>query len=67
LTDLIYYFHKIHTICDEMFLGGEVQETSKSRILARLAYLERLDKDEKNGVAEMHQRSYEGKKASPSR
>jgi hypothetical protein len=30
-------------VCDEMFLGGEIQETSKAVILDRLAMLEKLD------------------------
>lgn len=41
--DLVYSFYKVYAILDEMILAGEVQETSKERVLARLEYLEKLD------------------------
>lgn len=34
---------KVYAILDEMFLGGELQEMSREKILARLEYLEKLD------------------------
>jgi AP-2 complex subunit sigma-1 len=34
---------KVYAILDEIFLAGEIQETAKSVILDRLAYLEKLD------------------------
>jgi AP-2 complex subunit sigma-1 len=41
--DLVFNFHKVFMIFDEMFLGGEVQETSKPLILNRLQLLEKLE------------------------
>eukprot|EP01027_Heterolobosea_sp_BB2_P026385 GEZU01040631.1.p1 GENE.GEZU01040631.1~~GEZU01040631.1.p1 ORF type:complete len:143 (-),score=37.99 GEZU01040631.1:172-600(-) len=40
--DLVFNFHKVYMILDEMFLAGEVQETSKPVILQRLQTLENL-------------------------
>jgi AP-2 complex subunit sigma-1 len=34
--DLVYNFHKVYAILDEFFMAGEVQETSKAEIMARL-------------------------------
>ena len=34
--DLVYNFHKVYMILDEFFLSGEIQETSKARIMDRL-------------------------------
>ena len=42
--DLVYNFHKVYTILDEFFLAGEVQETSKAVIGARLKAMDELDK-----------------------
>ena len=36
-------FSKVYPILDEMFLAGEIQETSKTAILARLDYLDHLE------------------------
>lgn len=41
--DLVFNFYKVYAILDEVFLAGEVEETSKSVILDRLEYLEKLD------------------------
>jgi AP-2 complex subunit sigma-1 len=41
--DLVFGFHKAYCILDEFIIGGEVQETSKKVILARLQELDRLD------------------------
>mmetsp|Transcript_3238 Transcript_3238/g.3620 ORF Transcript_3238/g.3620 Transcript_3238/m.3620 type:complete len:146 (+) Transcript_3238:139-576(+) len=41
--DLIFNFYKLYSILDEIFLGGEFQETLKDKILERLAYLDKLD------------------------
>jgi hypothetical protein len=41
--DLVYNFHKIYNIIDEIYLGGEVQETCKRVILERLMELEQLE------------------------
>ena len=34
--DLVFHFYKVYAILDEIFLAGEIEETSKSDILARL-------------------------------
>jgi len=41
--DLVYNFHKIYAILDEIYLGGEIQETSKRTVLERIDRLEKLD------------------------
>ncbi|GAA5912309.1 Aps2p [Sporobolomyces salmoneus] len=41
--DLVFNFYKVYAILDEVFLAGEIEETSKQVILERLEYLERLD------------------------
>ncbi len=40
--DLVFNFYKVYAILDEVFLAGEIEETSKKVILARLEALERL-------------------------
>uniref|UniRef100_A0A0A9YKA6 AP complex subunit sigma n=2 Tax=Lygus hesperus TaxID=30085 RepID=A0A0A9YKA6_LYGHE len=40
--DLVFNFHKIFIIIDEMFLAGEIQETSKRTIISRLEEMERV-------------------------
>lgn len=34
--DLVFHFYKVYAILDEIFLAGEIEETSKSDVLARL-------------------------------
>ncbi|KAL7666875.1 AP complex subunit sigma [[Candida] zeylanoides] len=41
--DLVFNFYKLYAILDEIYLGGETQELSKSKILARLHDLDKLD------------------------
>ncbi|GAA97795.1 uncharacterized protein L969DRAFT_99787 [Mixia osmundae IAM 14324] len=41
--DLVFNFYKVYAILDEVFLAGEIEETSKTVILRRLDYLEKLD------------------------
>jgi len=41
--DLVFNFHKIYTILDEIYLAGEVQETSKRVILERLVEIGKLE------------------------
>lgn len=41
--DLVFQFHRVYAILDEVFLAGEIEETSKSVILERLDLLEKLD------------------------
>lgn len=41
--DLVFNFYKIYSVLDEMFLAGEIQETSKTVILSRLEYVDALE------------------------
>lgn len=41
--DLVYNFYKVYMILDELFLAGEVQETSKRVILERVRKLDLLE------------------------
>ncbi|KAF8340069.1 hypothetical protein F5887DRAFT_919598 [Amanita rubescens] len=41
--DLVFNFYKVYAILDEIFLAGEVEETSKDVVLARLEELEKLE------------------------
>lgn len=41
--DLVFNFHKLYLILDEIYLGGEIHETLKSRVLTRLTYLDRAE------------------------
>lgn len=40
--DLVFNFHKMYSIVDEVFLAGEIQETSKEAVLERLRQAEKL-------------------------
>ncbi|KAK6984933.1 clathrin adaptor complex small chain-domain-containing protein [Favolaschia claudopus] len=41
--DLVFNFYKVYAILDEIFLAGEIQETSKDVVLLRLEELEKLE------------------------
>lgn len=41
--DLVFSFYKVYAILDEVFLAGEIEETSKQVVLDRLDYLEKLE------------------------
>ncbi|KAG8755423.1 AP-2 complex subunit sigma [Serendipita sp. 396] len=41
--DLVFNFYKVYAILDEVFLAGEIEETSKEVVLARLEELEKLE------------------------
>ncbi|ODQ82730.1 hypothetical protein BABINDRAFT_30589 [Babjeviella inositovora NRRL Y-12698] len=41
--DLVFNFYKVYAILDELYLAGEIQETSRDKVLQRLAYLDKLD------------------------
>eukprot|EP00128_Syssomonas_multiformis_P017929 Colp12_sorted_trinity150504_noHs@3996 len=41
--DLVFNFYKVYSIVDELFLAGEIMETSQSRVLNRLDYLDKLE------------------------
>jgi len=40
--DLVFNFYKVYTILDEVFLAGEVMETSKPVILGRMEQMDLL-------------------------
>ncbi|KAJ7646633.1 clathrin coat assembly protein ap17, partial [Roridomyces roridus] len=40
--DLVFNFYNVHAILDEIFLAGEIEETSKDMVPARLEELEKL-------------------------
>ena len=42
-VDLVFNFYKLYYILDEIYLGGEIQELLKKKILNRLSYLDGLD------------------------
>eukprot|EP00033_Pygsuia_biforma_P000856 GCRY01000995.1.p1 GENE.GCRY01000995.1~~GCRY01000995.1.p1 ORF type:complete len:143 (+),score=12.06 GCRY01000995.1:230-658(+) len=41
--DLVFNFYKVFAIIDEIFLAGEIMETSKQTLLQRLDMLDRLE------------------------
>jgi hypothetical protein len=41
--DLVFNFYKVYAILDEVFLAGEIEETSKEVVLQRLEQLEKLE------------------------
>jgi AP-2 complex subunit sigma-1 len=41
--DLVFNFYKVYAILDEVFLAGEIEETSKQVVLTRLEHLDKLD------------------------
>uniref|UniRef100_A0AAR2J621 AP complex mu/sigma subunit domain-containing protein n=1 Tax=Pygocentrus nattereri TaxID=42514 RepID=A0AAR2J621_PYGNA len=41
--DLVFNFYKVYTVVDEMFLAGEIRETSQTRILKQLLRLQSLE------------------------
>ncbi|MDI1487479.1 MAG: AP-2 complex subunit sigma [Ramalina farinacea] len=41
--DLVFNFYKVYAILDEVFLAGEIEETSKQVVLQRLEYLDKLE------------------------
>ncbi|KAK0525271.1 AP-2 complex subunit sigma [Tilletia horrida] len=41
--DLVFNFYKVYAILDEVFLAGEIEETSKTVVLSRLDQLEKLE------------------------
>ena len=41
--DIVFNFHKVYGILDEIILGGEVLETSKSSIISTIKEIEILE------------------------
>ncbi|XP_034366657.1 AP-2 complex subunit sigma-like isoform X2 [Arvicanthis niloticus] len=41
--DLVFNFYKVYTVVDEMFLAGEIQETSQTKVLKQLLMLQSLE------------------------
>lgn len=42
-VDLVFNFYKLYFIMDEVYLGGEIQDILKQKILDRLLYLDSMD------------------------
>lgn len=40
--NLIFDFHKVNLICDEVFLAGEIQETSKEVIINHVSQIDKF-------------------------
>lgn len=40
--DLVFNFHKLYVVLDEVYLGGELQEILKNKVLLRLQYLDSI-------------------------
>jgi len=41
--DLVFNFHKVYEVLDEMILAGEIMETSKPKVLSILEAIDELD------------------------
>lgn len=41
--DIVFNFYKVYGILDEVFLAGEIEETSKKVVLERLEQFEKLE------------------------
>lgn len=41
--DLVFNFYKVYAVVDEMFLAGEIRETSQVKVLQRLDALNKLE------------------------
>jgi len=41
--DLVFNFYKVYSILDEVFLAGEIEETSKNVVLTRLDHLDKME------------------------
>ena len=39
----MFNFYKVYAILDEVFLAGEIEETSRPVVLTRLEHLDKLD------------------------
>lgn len=49
--DIIFNFHKAYYILDELFIGGQLQETSKTEVLRICAAMdEMMDESKEEGV-----------------
>lgn len=41
--DLVFNFYKVYAVVDEMFLGGEIRETSQQKVIKQLNLLQSLE------------------------
>jgi hypothetical protein len=41
--DIVFNFHKVYGILDEIILGGEIMETSKNTIISTMKSIELVD------------------------
>lgn len=48
--DIIFNFHKAYYILDELFIGGELQESNKREVLRVISDQDRLAKQHEDGI-----------------
>jgi hypothetical protein len=48
--DIIFNFHKAYFILDEIFIGGELQETNKREVLRVIVEQDRMAKQDEEGI-----------------
>ncbi|VDO03614.1 unnamed protein product [Rodentolepis nana] len=41
--DLVFNFYKVYSVVDEMFLAGEIRETSQTKVLKQMMHLSALE------------------------
>ena len=41
--DLVFNFYKVYAVVDEMFLAGEIRETSQQKVIKQLTMLQSLE------------------------
>ena len=41
--DLVFNFYKVYAVVDEMFLAGEIRETSQQKVIKQLTMLQNLE------------------------
>merc|ERR1711976_228896 len=46
--DLVFNFYKVYEVVDEMFLAGEIRETSNQKVIKQLTMLQGLDSEKKH-------------------
>ena len=50
LQDIIFNFHKAYYVLDEIFIGGQLQETSKRKILQMCAIQDEMMEESSNAT-----------------
>jgi len=60
--DVIFNFHKAYYILDELFIAGELQETSKKEVLSVTAQMDELMDEEGDGQKQEQKASGGGRR-----